>query len=99
MHNVKIRCPKCQWEPKPWSVWMCICNTVWNTFDTGGRCPGCGKIWKDTQCLACHKWSPHLDWYDGLDDVIFTLKKEIEESWSLPASGIKLAFSKKKRQE
>lgn len=38
---------------------------VWNTFDTRGVCPNCDKQWKDTQCLECHRWSPHEDWYHG----------------------------------
>lgn len=25
--------------------------------------------------------SPHLDWYEGLDDVVDKLKEEIKESW------------------
>jgi hypothetical protein len=48
----RIRCPLCFWTPKPTSRWHCICfgtpepyfdscGTVWNTFDTRGRCPGC----------------------------------------------------------
>ena len=66
--SVKIMCPKCKWEPKANSMWQCSCGHVWNTFDTAARCPKCHKVWKDTQCLSCLKWSPHLDWYDGLDD-------------------------------
>jgi hypothetical protein len=31
-------------------------------------------VWEDTQCIrhagGCHQWSPHLDWYENLDDVI-----------------------------
>lgn len=25
--------------------------------------------------------SPHLDWYEGLDDIIDKLKEEIKERW------------------
>jgi hypothetical protein len=39
------------------------CGTVWNTFETRGRCPGCGYQWTRTVCLACQRISPHLDWY------------------------------------
>jgi hypothetical protein len=28
--------------------------------------------------------SPHLDWYEGLDDVLQNLKEEIEKGWSEP---------------
>jgi hypothetical protein len=63
----RIRCPRCEWEPQSHDRWMCTCLHVWNTFDTGGRCPSCGHEWQDTQCLRCHEWSPHKDWYvDGL---------------------------------
>jgi hypothetical protein len=30
-------------------------------------CPGCGKQWADTQCLACHQFSPHKHWYHQPD--------------------------------
>jgi len=52
------------------SRWMCSCGCVWNTFETGGVCPDCGKAWTDTQCLACHGWSRHQAWYhDFVDDT------------------------------
>lgn len=68
MSEVKIFCPKCKWVPGPADVWMCIpgCHCVWNTFDTCGVCPRCGKNWEHTQCLACAQWSPHVDWYHEL---------------------------------
>ncbi len=84
IEGIRISCPKCEWEPKPHSHWQCSCKYVWNTFDTAGRCPNCGKVWKDTQCLKCQQWSPHLDWYDGLDEVVNKLKQEIEEEWQVP---------------
>jgi hypothetical protein len=59
----RIRCPKCAWEPSRHDVWMCLCLHVWNTFDTGGVCPSCGRQWTETQCQRCHEWSPHQDWY------------------------------------
>lgn len=58
-----IRCPKCGWRPARQDRWQCACLHVWNTFDTRGRCPACGKQWKDTQCLRCHRWSAHEEWY------------------------------------
>jgi hypothetical protein len=30
------------------------------------QCPQCGMLWEDTQCLACHGWSRHADWYHEL---------------------------------
>jgi hypothetical protein len=72
MSAVKIYCPKCKWVPGPQDRWACepACGCVWNTFDTAGTCPQCGKTWEDTQCLACQAWSPHADWYhDQLPDA------------------------------
>jgi hypothetical protein len=83
MSDIRIRCPKCEWQPAKEDKWRCSCGNSWNVFDTAGRCPECKKVWKDTQCLddPCHKWSPHVDWYDGLDEIIQKLIEEIEESW------------------
>ena len=72
----QIRCPKCQWQPKRASRWMCApcgapedfpdgCGHVWNTFDTRGRCPGCRHQWRYTACLSCARWSLHDDWYEN----------------------------------
>ena len=70
----RIRCPLCQWQPDSSSRWACsdcghpeyfynACGMVWNTFATGGRCPGCGHQWRWTSCLNCWEWSLHEDWY------------------------------------
>ena len=73
LEEESIRCPRCGWRPLPSSRWCCDgfdtpesfegCGTVWNTFATGGRCPGCGHRWLWTSCLHCAEWSPHDDWY------------------------------------
>jgi hypothetical protein len=84
MEDVHISCPKCNWEPDGGAYWQCTCYYVWNTFETGGRCPACGKVWKDTQCISCDRWSPHLDWYKGLESIVDVLKEEIERGWSEP---------------
>ena len=34
--RVRIRCPRCGWEPGSHDRWMCLCLHVWNTFDTRG---------------------------------------------------------------
>ena len=71
----RIRCPLCSWQPKASSRWCCdcvgtpepyfeSCGTVWNTFSTRGRCPGCGHQWKWTTCLRCTRPSLHEDWYE-----------------------------------
>jgi hypothetical protein len=59
----RIRCPRCGWEPRPGDRWGCLCGHVWNTFETEGVCPGCGRAWEETQCHRCHAWSLHRDWY------------------------------------
>jgi hypothetical protein len=69
-----IRCPECKWKPNATSLWYCGdcvypegffdgCGMEWNTFDTGGKCPGCGHQWRWTSCLSCFVWSRHDDWY------------------------------------
>ena len=60
----RIRCPLCGWQPPKLDLWICKCGHIWNTFDTGGVCPGCLFQWPVTQCLACHQFSPHSDWYE-----------------------------------
>jgi DNA-directed RNA polymerase subunit RPC12/RpoP len=70
----RIRCPRCAWQPGPSSTWACDgpdgeapgfggCGTVWNTFTTRGRCPGCGHRWRWTVCLRCGGWALHEEWY------------------------------------
>jgi hypothetical protein len=73
----RIRCPLCKWQPNASSVWACAeggpeppfgaCGTLWNTFLTRGRCPGCAHQWQWTSCLRCGGWSRHEDWY-GRDE-------------------------------
>lgn len=73
---MRIACPKCEWEPPPSARWSCTCGHAWNTFETGGQCPACRHLWRDTQCLACQKWSRHADWYRDLppvDDLVEVL--------------------------
>ena len=79
--EIEIACPKCEWKPTASDVWQCGCGTLWNTFDTAGKCPSCGKVWANTQCQhpvfsgGCGRWSYHLDWYRNLDEE---MRKEIE---------------------
>jgi phage FluMu protein Com len=65
--RVRIRCPRCGWEPRAEDRWICSCLHVWNTFDTGGICPACGRKWFETRCPRCKEWSPHADWYETRD--------------------------------
>jgi hypothetical protein len=34
-------------------------------------------------CRRMRQREPHLDWYDGLNDIVDKLKEEIKESWHL----------------
>lgn len=66
----RIRCPLCAWRPRRHDRWCCrpSCGHVWNTFETAARCPACGYQWTWTACLACHRRSPHVDWYERSGD-------------------------------
>jgi hypothetical protein len=71
----RVCCPKCGWQPNEDSSWSCTpmghpeyyvhgaCGHSWNTFKTGGKCPGCRHRWKNTVCLSCGELSPHKAWY------------------------------------
>ncbi|HJR63609.1 MAG TPA: hypothetical protein VJ803_07885 [Gemmatimonadaceae bacterium] len=63
--STRIYCPRCEWAPGPHDRWVCYpgCHTIWNTFETRARCPGCSKVWKVTQCLVCLARSLHEHWY------------------------------------
>jgi hypothetical protein len=63
--HTEIYCPLCRWRPRAEDRWQCMpsCGTVWNTFWTGGVCPGCAHRWQKTQCLACGETSAHRRWY------------------------------------
>lgn len=61
-----IRCPLCGFPPWPGLTWQCGgdgCGYAWDTFATRGVCPRCHCQWTQTQCPACHRWSPHEEWY------------------------------------
>ncbi len=50
----RIRCPSCGWAPGRHDLWACTCLHLWNTFETGGVCPACGRLWAETQCPPCN---------------------------------------------
>ena len=73
--SIRIRCPLCEWTPTAATLWACEsygtpepyfggCGTLWNTFTTHGKCPGCAHQWVWTSCPQCHEWSLHDDWYE-----------------------------------
>ena len=77
-HTPRIRCPRCHWQPTGASRWCCDvgdtpepyfegCRTVWNTFETRGRCPGCAHQWMWTTCHRCEQPSLHEHWYEAGD--------------------------------
>jgi hypothetical protein len=75
MQQVRIRCPKCDWEPDGKPRWACsVCKTRWNTFETKGQCPACGKIYTETSCSStgggCGESSPHSEWYEYYNEPV-----------------------------
>ena len=61
--KISIFCPKCEERPGILDEWVCTCGCVWNTFETCGVCPDCGKVWEFTACYNCGQWSLHSAWY------------------------------------
>lgn len=67
------KCPKCKWEPDGKAYWNCEnCSHEWDMFSTAARCPNCSHQHHNTQCIewegGCDEFSPHLDWYEGMDE-------------------------------
>ncbi|MDF1752927.1 MAG: hypothetical protein P1U89_09155 [Verrucomicrobiales bacterium] len=80
--RVEIFCPKCQYHPLESDRWQCTCGVLWNTFDTNGNCPECGKVHSDTQCPACGKWSPHHTWYHEFNSDEVSEKEPLHQTRS-----------------
>lgn len=83
MNEPQIFCPCCTWRPPGHSRWECSprmggCGTVWNTFWTGGVCPGCGYRWQITFCPSCRQFSPHEDWYHWPEGSVEERERELE---------------------
>jgi len=81
-----VSCPKCGWEPDETCRWMCDeCRTKWNTFETNATCPGCGKVFIDTQCLrsrsGCGQMSLNADWYVPIEDASPKEKEKFTWFW------------------
>ena len=81
MNEIKIRCPECGWRPDGKPHWHCSCGHSWNTFETAGRCPSCGREHHLTQCVrkagGCQTLSRHEDWYEGLGHIMDEIGKEV----------------------
>jgi len=72
VNDTNVSCPKCGWEPDEKDIWVCDeCKTRWNTFQTRGKCPGCGKVFIDTQCSkqkgGCGELSLNAEWFQLVD--------------------------------
>ena len=83
MGEPEIYCPQCAWRPLGSSRWLCSprmggCGVQWNTFWTGGVCPGCVYRWEITACLACRKFSLHRDWYHWPEQATHSDEREAE---------------------
>jgi hypothetical protein len=63
-------CPRCYQAPPRGRHWVCDeCETRFDTFETRGKCPGCGAWFLDTACPHCHE-SNHIDrWFLHRPDV------------------------------
>ncbi|WP_104421079.1 hypothetical protein [Neolewinella xylanilytica] len=78
--EVKIACPKCDWEPDGRPYWTCdACGTRFDTFETTAICPNCTKGFEETQCVECTEFSPHLEWYRNLDGWLREQLEKIRE--------------------
>ena len=75
MEGMRIACPHCDWEPDGGKHWYCACGALYNAFETAARCPKCTQQYERVQCMppdrgGCHRESPYLDWYRGLQDTL-----------------------------
>ncbi len=56
-------CPSCGASPPMGMFWTCSnCGTQFDTFETGGVCPRCGRVFAVTSCADCGKASPIAQW-------------------------------------
>jgi Zn-dependent protease len=56
-------CPNCHAAPPMGPVWVCdLCGQNFDSFESGGRCPNCGKLHENTMCVECRTMSPIGAW-------------------------------------
>lgn len=61
--RIGCACPACGTSPLVGPFWVCSdCHTKFDTFATGGICPGCGKQFTITHCSECDTRSPFAAW-------------------------------------
>jgi DNA-directed RNA polymerase subunit RPC12/RpoP len=61
-----VACPGCGYVPTQFDRWVCApdgCGRLWDTFETGARCPDCGAQFIWTVCPGCNRTFPHKSWY------------------------------------
>jgi len=56
-------CPTCNTAPPIGNYWKCSqCQQPFDTFQTQGACPSCGRQFPVTACLDCHRAHPMNEW-------------------------------------
>ena len=59
-------CPACKTAPPVGEFWKCAqCRQAFDTFQSGGICPHCGKRFDVTRCLDCGAAHPMSEWMVG----------------------------------
>jgi hypothetical protein len=62
IRHIGFACPMCHAAPPAGPYWKCSCGHLFDTFETGAVCPGCGKSFGSTACLDCGAQSPLSKW-------------------------------------
>lgn len=60
------RCPACGWQPDGYPRWTCSragCETRFDAFATGARCPACARSFATTTCCACRQVAAPEAWW------------------------------------
>jgi Zn-dependent protease len=56
-------CPTCNTAPPIGTYWKCSqCQQTFDTFQTQGACPSCGRQFPVTACLDCRRVHPMNEW-------------------------------------
>jgi Zn-dependent protease len=56
-------CPMCRQHPPRGPYWGCPCGARFDTFDTRGTCPACGRGFNTTVCPCCQQSTALNLWY------------------------------------
>ncbi len=61
-HN-SFSCPGCRVHPPRAALWTCgDCQEPFDTFETGGACPACERVFAGTACPDCGQAHPFEQW-------------------------------------